>query len=146
MSHELRTPLNAILGMTEGLKDEVFGEVNKKQLKSLQTIEASGFHLLSLINDILDVAKIESGKLQPDLTTVSLVDLCTSSLAFVKELAQRKNISIKATYTDAITSFNGDERLLRQVLIITLFTGGIPGLREHGIGVTKGQVNIRLSL
>jgi signal transduction histidine kinase len=132
MSHELRTPLNAILGMTEGLKDEVFGEVNKKQLKSLQTIEASGFHLLSLINDILDVAKIESGKLKPDLTMVSLVDLCTSSLAFVKELAQRKNISIKATYTDAITSFSGDERLLRQVLI-NLLSNAVKFTPEAGV-------------
>ena len=132
MSHELRTPLNAILGMTEGLKDEVFGEVNKQQLESLQTIEASGFHLLSLINDILDVAKIESGKLKPDLTMVSIVDLCTSSLAFVKELAQRKNISIKATYTDAITSFSGDERLLRQVLI-NLLSNAVKFTPEAGV-------------
>jgi signal transduction histidine kinase len=65
MSHELRTPLNAILGMTEGMEDETFGPVNAAQHRALHTIEHSGNHLLSLINDILDVAKIEAGQMTP---------------------------------------------------------------------------------
>jgi signal transduction histidine kinase len=64
MSHELRTPLNAILGMTEILQEEIYGSINEQQITSLQTIEHSGSHLLKLINDVLDVAKIESGQLK----------------------------------------------------------------------------------
>jgi signal transduction histidine kinase len=63
MSHELRTPLNAILGMAEGLQEEVFGAINERQIKALQTVERSGSHLLELIDDILDVAKIEAGQI-----------------------------------------------------------------------------------
>ena len=71
MSHELRTPLNAILGMAEGLQEKVFGEINQSQIKAIQMIERSGSHLLELINDILDVAKIESGQIKLDLTPTS---------------------------------------------------------------------------
>ena len=117
MSHELRTPLNAILGMTEGLQDEVFGLINEDQLKALQTIEKSGSHLLALINDILDVAKIESGQIKLDLNPVSINSLCQSSLAFIKQQALQKQIEIEIKQGLNLPNLLIDERRMRQVLI-----------------------------
>ncbi|MBU7585199.1 MAG: PAS domain S-box protein [Nostoc sp. TH1S01] len=117
MSHELRTPLNAILGMSEGLQESVFGSLNERQLKAIATIERSGRHLLELINDILDLSKIESGKLELQLSDVSVRSLCDVSLTFVKQMALKKNIRLN-TYIDGnIDSIQVDERRLRQVLI-----------------------------
>ncbi|MGI0482178.1 PAS domain S-box protein [Geminocystis sp. CENA526] len=117
MSHELRTPLNAILGMTEGLCEEVFGDINERQLKALKTIDRSGTHLLELINDILDLAKIEAEHLELQLDTVSLNSLCESSLTFVKQLALKKRIQLKTELPSNIPCLTIDERRIRQVLI-----------------------------
>ena len=117
MSHELRTPLNAILGMTEGLQDQVFGLINEEQLKALQTIEKSGSHLLALINDILDVAKIESGQINLDLNPVSIDSLCQSSLTFIKQQALQKRIQIEIKQSLNLPDLLIDERRIRQVLI-----------------------------
>ncbi|PSB50865.1 hypothetical protein C7B67_12950 [filamentous cyanobacterium Phorm 6] len=117
MSHELRTPLNAILGMTEGLQDQVFGIVNEKQIKALQTIERSGSHLLELINDILDVAKIESGQMELDCTPVSINHLCQSSLPFIKQQALQKRIQLEIKVPLNLPDLLIDERRMRQVLI-----------------------------
>ncbi len=117
MSHELRTPLNAILGMSECLQEGVFGEINHRQAKSIETIHRSGQHLLSLINDILDVSKIVAGKLELELTTVSLRSLCESSLAFVKQQADRKQIHIQLDLPAEIGQICVDERRMRQVAI-----------------------------
>lgn len=118
MSHELRTPLNAIMGISEGLMDEVFGELNSKQRSSLATVYKSGEHLLELINDILDVAKIEAGMFTLDLSTVALESLCNSTINFVRHLAARKNIKLDlhiAAHTP--TMITVDERRMRQILI-----------------------------
>ena len=118
MSHELRTPLNAILGMTEGLQEQVFGEINQDQDKALQTVESSASHLLELINDILDVAKIESGQIELNCTPTDLDSLCKSSLTFIKQQADKKLIRLEIK-----NSFNPlpkvlvDKRRIRQVLI-----------------------------
>jgi PAS domain S-box-containing protein len=117
MSHELRTPLNAILGMTEGLQEEVFGPLTDHQRRSLNTIERSGNHLLSLINDILDLSKIEAGQLDLDLAPVSVDVLCNSSLAFVKQQAHKKHLQLEAQIPARLPNLYGDERRLRQVLI-----------------------------
>ncbi|MBC6435029.1 PAS domain S-box protein [Nostoc sp. HG1] len=117
MSHELRTPLNAILGMTEGLQEAVFGIVNEAQIKALQTIERSGSHLLELINDILDVAKIESGQMELDYTPVSINRLCQSSLAFIKQQAMQKRLQLEIKIPLNLPDFLIDERRIRQVLI-----------------------------
>ena len=118
MSHELRTPLNAILGMTESLQDEIFGSINDQQRKSLQTAERSGLHLLELINDILDVAKIESGQIELDLTSISVAHLCQSSLAFIKQQALKKRIQLEISQLPAnLPDLLADERRIRQVLI-----------------------------
>ena len=117
MSHELRTPLNAILGMTEGLQDGVFGIVNDPQIKALQTIERSGSHLLELINDILDVAKIESGQMELEYTSVSINRLCQSSLAFIKQQALKKRLQLEIKLPPNVPELVIDERRIRQVLI-----------------------------
>lgn len=117
MSHELRTPLNAILGMTEGLQEEVFGEISDRQKKAITTIERSGKHLLELINDILDLSKIESGKLELEITPVAVSYLCESSLTFVRQQALKKNIRLTVQIPPKLPTITVDERRLRQVLI-----------------------------
>jgi PAS domain S-box-containing protein len=118
MSHELRTPLTAILGMAEGLLEEVFGPVSPQQIKALETLDRSGSHLLELINDILDVSKLESGQMTLDLTIpIDIMALCTSSLAFVQPQAQAKAIHLSTQFPDLLPRITVDERRLRQVLI-----------------------------
>jgi len=117
MSHELRTPLNAVLGMTEGLLEEVFGPLSDQQVKALNTVDHSATHLLSLINDILDVAKIESGQIDLDYASVSPVPLCSSSLAFIKQQALKKRIHLETMLASNLPSVLVDERRIRQVLI-----------------------------
>jgi PAS domain S-box-containing protein len=117
MSHELRTPLNSILGMCEGLQEEIFGTLTDKQRKSLTTIERSGKHLLDLINEILDLSKIESGKLELEFQEVSLFDICQSSLTFVRQMAYKKNIHLSQQVPENIGTITVDERRLRQILI-----------------------------
>ncbi|MBD2525163.1 response regulator [Nostoc sp. FACHB-133] len=117
MSHELRTPLNAILGMSEGLQEGVFGSINERQVKAIATIERSGRHLLELINDILDLSKIESGKLELQWSDVSVRSLCDASLVFVKQMALKKNIRLNIHIAENIDSIQVDDRRLRQVLI-----------------------------
>lgn len=117
MSHELRTPLNAILGLTEGLQEQILGSINEKQMKALQTIERSGFHLLELINDILDIAKIESGQLEVDCTPANVTLLCQSSLSFVTQQALAKQIQIEMNLPPNLPKLFVEERRIRQVLI-----------------------------
>ncbi len=131
MSHELRTPLNAILGMSEGLQESVFGSINERQVKAIATIERSGRHLLELINDILDLSKIESGKLELQLSDVSVRSLCDTSLAFVKQMALKKSIRLSTHISDNIDSIQVDDRRLRQVLI-NLLSNAVKFTPERG--------------
>ena len=117
MSHELRTPLNAILGMTEGLLEGVFGETNNEQSEALQTIERSSSHLLELINDILDLSKIESGQIELDYKPTAAAALCQSSLAFIKQQALKKRIQIEMQLPANLPDLLVDERHIRQALI-----------------------------
>jgi len=117
MSHELRTPLNAILGMTEGLQEGVFGAVNSGQVKALTTIERSSSHLLALINDILDVAKIESGQVELECASTAIAPLCQSSITFVKQQALKKQIQLMVNLPAHLPDIVLDERRIRQVLI-----------------------------
>jgi CheY-like chemotaxis protein len=131
MSHELRTPLNAVLGMTEGLQDGVFGEINDRQLKALKTVENSGNHLLSLINDILDVAKIESGQIVLELTPIDVSPLCQSSLTFIKQQALKKSIRLETKLQPNLPELYVDERRIRQVLI-NLLSNAVKFTPENG--------------
>jgi PAS domain S-box-containing protein len=117
MSHELRTPLNAILGLSEALQEEVYGELTQRQRKSLATIEQSGKHLLDLINDILDLSKIESGKMELQIAPISVQSLCESSLTFVKQQAHQRKIALSFKMAEGVENIEVDERRIRQVLI-----------------------------
>lgn len=117
MSHELRTPLTAILGLAEGLQDGVFGEVTERQLNALQIIEQSGTHLLELINDILDVAKIESGQIELYCAPTAVAPLCQASLIFIKQQAVKKRIQLELKLSPNLPDLMVDERRIRQVLI-----------------------------
>ncbi len=117
MSHELRTPLNSILGMAEGLQDGVFGDINPRQWGAINLIERSGKHLLELINDILDLAKIEAGKLELQCEFVSIHQLCESSTLFVQHMAFSKQIQLRTQIAEQLEQVWVDERRMRQVLI-----------------------------
>lgn len=131
MSHELRTPLNAILGLSEALQEEVYGTLTDKQRKSLATIEKSGQHLLDLINDILDLSKIESGKMSLQVTPVSLESLCESSLTFVKQQAHQKMIKLNSNIAPGIGDIEVDERRMRQALV-NLLSNAVKFTSEGG--------------
>lgn len=96
MSHELRTPLNAIIGFSEVLTERMFGEVNDKQMEYLQDIHSSGQHLLTLINDVLDLSKIEAGRMELDLSCIDLGLLMDDALTLVRERAQRDGVLISS--------------------------------------------------
>jgi signal transduction histidine kinase len=117
MSHELRTPLTAILGMSELLQKEILGLVNERQQKALISIRKGGRHLLELINDILDLSKISSGKMELDLESVSVQNVCDSSLVYIKQQAFHKHVEIYSNIASNISNIVVDERRLRQVLI-----------------------------
>jgi light-regulated signal transduction histidine kinase (bacteriophytochrome)/ActR/RegA family two-component response regulator len=117
MSHELRTPLNAILGLSEGLQESIYGELNTLQQNSIATIEQSGQHLLDLITEILDLAKIESGHLELNPVPTSISSICDSSLAFVRQLAHEKKIQIETQIAFAEDRVLIDELRVRQMLI-----------------------------
>jgi len=131
MSHELRSPLNGILLLTEGLQAQTYGALNDKQHQYLETITHSGEHLLALINDILDLSKIEAGKLELELGEVNLEGLCQHSLLFIRERAKKKSITLKTEISRLKEPFYGDERRLRQALI-NLLTNAVKFTPEQG--------------
>ncbi|MBD0343415.1 MAG: response regulator, partial [Coleofasciculus sp. Co-bin14] len=131
MSHELRTPLNAILGLAEALQEEVYGSLTEKQRRSLCTIEQSGKHLLELITEILDLSKIESGKMELQFTPVSLDSLCESSLTFVKQQAYHKSINLNFKMGDGLEEAELDERRIRQ-LLVNLLSNAVKFTPEGG--------------
>ncbi len=132
MSHELRTPLNAILTLAEVLQEETYGPLTPKQANSLRTIERSGQHLLELIGDILDLSKIESGKLHLVWETVSAARICEESLCLVREAAFRKRLSLSLSGAEPDLSFRGDARRLRQILI-NLLSNAVKFTPEDGV-------------
>ena len=141
MSHELRTPLNAIIGFSEVLIDKMFGELNDKQLDYLRDIHSSGHHLLTLINDILDLSKIEAGRMELELTRFDLAELLENALMLVRERASRHGLALQFKADDAIGEWVADERKVKQVVINLLsnavkFTpaGGSVTLRARRAG------------
>ena len=117
MSHELRTPLNAIIGFSEVLSERMFGEVNEKQAEYLKDIHESGRHLLSLINDILDLSKIEAGRMELELSTFHLPTALGNALTLVRERAQRHGIQLEVDVDEKLGQFTGDERKFKQIML-----------------------------
>jgi signal transduction histidine kinase len=117
MSHELRTPLNAIIGFSEVLNERMFGELNDKQAEYLKDIHASGQHLLSLINDILDLSKIEAGRMELELTHFDLPQAIDNALTLVRERAGRRGIALHQAVDEGLGEVTGDERKIKQVLL-----------------------------
>jgi GAF domain-containing protein len=131
MSHELRTPLNAIIGFSEVLSDRMFGELNEKQEEYLKDIYASGTHLLSLINDILDLSKIEAGRMELELTDFDLPTAIENALTLVRERAGRRSIALHTNIDHRLGQIQADERKVRQV-VLNLLSNAIKFTPEGG--------------
>jgi signal transduction histidine kinase len=136
MSHELRTPLNAIIGFSDVLLQRLVGELSPKQEDYINDILESGKHQLALVNDILDLSKVEAGRMQLEVSTFSLVEVAGAALAFVREQAVRRSIGLDLDIDPPITTVEADERKLKQILVNLLanavkFTpeGGRVGVR-----------------
>jgi PAS domain S-box-containing protein len=144
MSHELRTPLNGILGLSESLLDEVYGGLVQRQSKAIKMIQSNGEHLLELINDILDISKIEAGKLDFSLEPVNVNHICHSSLAFVKQLANKKSITIEYSPPQAAHMIMVDSRRFKQILI-NLLNNAVKFTPEKGKITLEVQANAQES-
>ncbi len=117
MSHELRTPLTGILGLSEALQLQTFGSLNERQAKALKNVESSGRHLLDLINDILDLSKIEAGKLELQPELCSVADICKSSLQLTKGMANQKKQNIHFSMKPTSIYVRADSRRMKQMLV-----------------------------
>ena len=131
MSHELRTPLNAIIGFSDVLAERMFGEINPKQGEYLGDIRASGQHLLSLINDILDLSKVEAGKMELQPSRFSLADALQSVAMMVRERAAGRGIGLSTQIDPAIGLVEADERKVKQV-VLNLLTNAVKFTRPGG--------------
>ncbi|HSW95676.1 MAG TPA: sensor histidine kinase [Patescibacteria group bacterium] len=159
MSHELRTPLNAIIGFSEVLRQQMFGAINPKQSEYLEDIQTSGQHLLSLINDILDLSKVEAGKMELQLSRFSLPAALESVVLMVRERAARRGIALRTEVDPAIDQLEADERKVKQVVLnlltnavkftpaggtVTLATardgeGVLVSVRDTGVGIAPAD-------
>jgi signal transduction histidine kinase len=117
MSHELRTPLNAILGYTELIVDEIYGEVPTKIRDVLERVQQSGRHLLGLINDVLDISKMEAGQLTLSINDYSIKEVVQTVVAAVESLAAEKRLTLKVEVPDDLPIGEGDDRRIAQVLL-----------------------------
>ncbi len=139
MSHELRTPLNAVLGLSEILQEGIYGGLNDKQQEALRTIESSGRHLLSLINDILEIARIGAGTLKTEAGDVRLDDLCNACIGLVRAQAKRKDIELSCSFPSDLPIIESDERRLKQIIVNLL--GNAVKFTDKG-----GRVGLELTL
>jgi signal transduction histidine kinase len=144
MSHELRTPLNAIIGFSEVLSERMFGEVNDKQAEYLSDILESGQHLLSLINDILDLSKIEAGRMELEATDFDLRGAVENALALVRERAHRRGIRLERTIDEHVGSIRADERKVKQVLL-NLLSNALKFTPEGGTICVRAELRDRMA-
>ena len=148
MSHELRTPLNAIIGFSQVLRERMFGELNEKQEEYLDDILASAYHLLSLINDVLDLSKVEAGQIELELTPFSLRDALESGVVMVRERASENGVQVELSAKPEIDPVEGDERRIRQV-VFNLLANAVKFTPEGGsVDVSAARVNgeVRVSV
>jgi len=131
MSHELRTPLNAIIGFSEVLLERMFGELNEKQDDYLKDIHSSGKHLLTLINDILDLSKVEAGRMELEPSTFDLPSAIGNAMTLIRERAQRHGIALTVAVEPGIAEVVADERKLKQILL-NLLTNAVKFTPDGG--------------
>ena len=131
MSHELRTPLNAIIGFSEVLIERMFGELNDKQDDYLKDIHSSGKHLLSLINDILDLSKIEAGRMELDVESFDVPAALDNAMTLVRERAQRHGIALSLQVAPDVSTVRADERKFKQILL-NLLTNAVKFTLDGG--------------
>ena len=139
MSHELRTPLNAIIGFSDVLLQGMFGETNEKQTEYLRDILASGQHLLSLINDILDLSKIEAGRMELDLAAFDLPAAIDDALLLMRERAGRRGIALERHVDERVGEIHADQRKVKQVLL-NLLSNAVKFTPEGG------RIDVRAAL
>ena len=141
MSHELRTPLNAIIGFSEVLQERLFGELNEKQAEYTDDILTSGRHLLSLINEILDLSKVEAGRMELELATFDLPIAIDNARTFVRERATNHGITLEVKVDERLGDITGDERKIKQILL-NLLSNAVKFTPEGGrIGINARQTN-----
>jgi GAF domain-containing protein len=141
MSHELRTPLNAIIGFSEVLGERMFGELNEKQAEYTEDILSSGRHLLSLINEILDLSKVEAGRMELKVATFDLPLAIDNARTFVRERAAKQGINLDVTVDERLGDFVGDERKIKQILL-NLLSNAVKFTPEGGrIGINARQAD-----
>jgi signal transduction histidine kinase/putative methionine-R-sulfoxide reductase with GAF domain len=140
MSHELRTPLNAIIGFSEALVEKMFGELNPKQEDYLRDIHSSGRHLLSLINDILDLSKIEAGRMELDLSEFSVPMALKNAMSLVRGRAQTHGIALKLRLDPKLSEIRADERKFKQI-VVNLLSNAVKFTPDGG----SVQLNARLN-
>jgi signal transduction histidine kinase len=148
MSHELRTPLNAIIGFSQVLREGMVGEVNEKQKEYLEDILSSGNHLLSLINDVLDLSKVVAGQVELDVAPFSLRDALESGVVMVRERATKDGVQVTIAESSGVNVVDGDERRVRQV-IFNLLSNAVKFTPAGGsVDVRTAQVNgeVRVSV
>ena len=140
MSHELRTPLNAIIGFSEVLKDGLIGELTAKQLEYMNDIHSSGHHLLSLINDILDLSKIEAGRMELVVSSFNLPIALENAVTLVRERASRHGLTLELNIDERLGDFVADERKFKQILL-NLLSNALKFTPEGGkVGVNAAPV------
>jgi signal transduction histidine kinase len=159
MSHELRTPLNAVIGFSQVLRQQMFGELNEKQVEYVDDILSSGQHLLNLINDILDLAKVEAGRMELQPTPFALPETLRNAMAMIRERATRQDVTLAVEIDDSVGEIDADERKIKQILFNLLsnavkFTpsggtvtlaartdgrGAIISVRDTGVGISADE-------
>ena len=146
MSHELRTPLNAIIGFSQVLREGMVGDVNEKQAEYLDDILSSGNHLLSLINDVLDLSKVEAGQVELELAPFSLQEALERGVAMVRERATQDGVQVTLAANPDVDVVAGDERRIRQV-IFNLLSNAVKFTPAGGsVDVRATQVNGEVSV
>ncbi len=142
MSHEQRTPLNAIIGFSEVLQERMFGELNDKQAEYIQDILTSGRHLLSLINDILDLSKVEAGRMELELAPFDLPSALENAVTLVRERAGRHGITLDLAVDPGLGELVADERKFKQV-VLNLLSNAVKFTPDGGrVGVTAGPAGV----
>ena len=148
MSHELRTPLNSIIGFSDVLLEKMFGDLNARQTDYLQDILSSGRHLLDLINDILDISKVEAGRMELERTSFSLAEIIENALTMIRERAGRHDIALNLNLDPHLGLIAADERMVKQV-VVNLLSNAVKFTPDHGqieVSAQREDGEVRVSV